>query len=166
MSLNNSKPTVRPYTSADWRAVRDICIAAFAPIHDGFERALGRELYLLVYPNWKASNESYLHSLCDTDECQRILVAEINSTVVGFIHFELQLDKASGRLGLNAVHPSWQRRGIASLMYSRVLEILRENGIKLVQVGTGGDEAHFPARRAYEKSGFSPIPVIHYYKKL
>src|SRR5437016_9252742 len=75
MSSNHPEPTIRRYTSADWQAVRDICVIAFTPIHEGFERALGRELFLLVYPDWRASNESYLRSLCETNESQRILLA-------------------------------------------------------------------------------------------
>jgi GNAT superfamily N-acetyltransferase len=166
MSSNRPEPTIRQYMNADWEAVHDICIAAFTPIHEGFERALGRELFLLVYPDWKASNESYLRSLCDTNERQRILVAEIDGSVVGFIHYELKRDKRSGKLGLNAVHPSWQRRGVAAKLYARVFEVLLAEGMRFVQVGTGGDEAHIPARGAYEKSGFTPIPVVHYFKKL
>jgi len=155
MSSNHPEPTIRQYTSADWPAVRDTYIAAFTLIHEGFERALGRELFLLVYPDWRASNESYLRSLCDTDESQRILLAEIDGGVVGFVHYEFRRDKLSGTLGLNAVHPGWQRRGIAAKLYARVFDILRAEGMKFVQVGTGGDEAHIPARGAYEKSGFT-----------
>ena len=166
MSSMPRRLAIRGYTSTDWQAVRDICLEAFTPIHDGFARVLGTELFSLVYPDWKASNESYLRSLCETDERQRVLVAELDGAVVGFIHYEFRREKASGKLGLNAVDPSHQGSGIAAQMYARVFEILRAEGIKFAQVGTGGDEAHIPARRAYEKSGFTPIPVVHYFKKL
>jgi GNAT superfamily N-acetyltransferase len=158
--------TIRAYTSTDWQAVRAICLEAFTPIHEGFASALGTELFSLVYPNWKASSESYLRSLCETGERQRILVAELDGAVVGFIHYELTREKASGQLGLNAVHPSHQGKGIGARMYARVFEILRAEGIKFARVDTGGDEAHIPARRAYQKSGFTPIPVVHYFKRL
>lgn len=166
MSSHHSEFIVRQYVSTDWDAVLDICIAAFTPIHEGFERALGRELFQLVYPDWKASNEAYLRSLCESNECERVLVAEVQGSVAGFIHYEVVPNKSSGRLGLNAVHPRWQRHGVASAMYERVLQILRERGSRFVQVGTGGDTAHIPARAAYEKCGFSPIPVVHYFKRL
>lgn len=166
MSSNRSELIIRQYVTADWDAVLDICIAAFTPIHEGFERALGRELFQLVYPDWKASNEAYLRSLCASDECKRMLVAELQGSVAGFIHYEVDLVKSSGTLGLNAVHPRWQRRGVATSMYGRVFQILREKGAKFVQVSTGGDAAHIPARAAYEKCGFSPRPVVHYFKTL
>ena len=59
---------IRAYLDTDWQAVRDICIEAFTPIYVGFARALGPELFSLVYPDWKSSNESYLRSLCETDD--------------------------------------------------------------------------------------------------
>ena len=33
-------------------------------------------------------------------------------------------------------------------------------------VGTGGDPGHAPARRSYEKSGYTPLPLVRYYKDL
>ena len=166
MSSLRHRLAIRNYTSSDWQAVRDICLEAFTPIHEGFAHALGSELFSLVYPDWKASNESYLRSLCETDEHRRFLVAELDGAVVGFIHYEFRREKESGKLGLNAVHPNYQGKGIGTQMYARVFEILRTEGIKFAQVGTGGDQAHIPARRAYEKSGFTPIPVVNYFKKL
>ncbi|MBV9768265.1 MAG: GNAT family N-acetyltransferase [Bryobacterales bacterium] len=157
---------IRAYLDTDWQAVRDICIEAFTPIYVGFARALGPELFSLVYPDWKSSNESYLRSLCETDDRRRILVAELDGTAVGFIHYEIGRRNASGKLGLNAVHSSYQGKGIATQMYARVFELLRAEGMKFAQVSTGGDEAHIAARGAYEKSGFTPIPVVHYFKKL
>jgi GNAT superfamily N-acetyltransferase len=166
MFPNQSEVIVRQYVAADWDAVLDICIAAFTTIHEGFERALGRELFQLVYPDWKASKEAYLRSLCESDGCETMLVGELQGSVAGFSHYEVDQEKSSGRLGLNAVHPRWQRHGVASSMYERVFQIMRGRGLKFVQVGTGGDAAHVPARAAYEKCGFSPIPVVNYFKQL
>ena len=44
---------------------------------------------------------------------------------------------------------------------------LRECGMCYVQVGTGGDLAHAPARRAYQKAGFTiALPHVEYYREL
>ena len=44
---------------------------------------------------------------------------------------------------------------------------MREAGVRVATVGTGGDAAHAPARRAYEKAGFGPyLPSIYMYKAL
>lgn len=35
-----------------------------------------------------------------------------------------------------------------------------------VVVGTGGDPGHAPARRLYERAGFTPVPLVRYFKAL
>jgi hypothetical protein len=50
---------------------------------------LGTELFALVYPDWKTSNKDYLHSLTNAGERDRLLVAEENRSVVGFINYEV-----------------------------------------------------------------------------
>jgi GNAT superfamily N-acetyltransferase len=158
--------TIRPYVDDDWQAVLEICLLAFTPIHESFEGLLEGELFRLVYPDWRASNERYLRSLSEGREKEKLFVAEDNAVVVGFIHYSVDPESQSGKIGLNAVHPAHQSKGIGALMYSHVLDIMRTAGMKYAQVGTGGDVSHAPARRAYEKLGFVPIPVAHYYKKL
>ena len=153
--------------NSDWQSVLETCLLAFAPIHESFETLLGKELFRLVYPDWKASHEKYLQSLVDTEiERDRLLVAEENRVVVEFIHYEVSPDGQSGEIGLNAVHPAHQRKGVGTLMYDHVLDLMRTAGMKYAQVGTGGDPSHIPARRAYEKLGFVPLPLVQHYKKL
>lgn len=58
-------------------------------------------------------------------------------------------------------------RGIATQLYQHVFARLKEMGMKVVRVTTGGDPSHAPARRAYEKAGFSlRVPHVEYYKEL
>lgn len=156
---------VRAYREDDWGAILDICLLAFTPIHESFETLLGQELFRLVYPDWKLSHERYLRSLTETDR-DKLFVAEENGSIVGFIHYELDANRESGKIGLNAVHPAHQRKGVATQMYSYVLNLMRAARINYVHVDTGGDSSHVPAQRAYEKFGFVPIPLLHYYKRL
>ncbi|MBV9267378.1 MAG: GNAT family N-acetyltransferase [Acidobacteriaceae bacterium] len=159
-------PKIRSYSEADWGAVLEICLLAFTPIHQSFERCLGTELFTLIYPDWKASNEKYLRALIESGERERLLVAEENGAVVAFIHYQLNSEKQCGEIGLNAVHPAHQGKGIGSSMYSHVLDLMRRQGMNYVQVGTGGDPSHVPARRAYEKVGFVPLAVVNYFRDL
>ena len=46
------------------------------------------------------------------------------------------------------------------------LERVKENGTELTHFDTGGDPAHAPARRSYEKAGYVPIPLVRYFKNL
>jgi len=52
-------------------------------------------------------------------------------------------------------------------MYECATDRLRELGMRVAEVGTGGDPSHAPARRAYAKAGFGPgIPNVYLYKDL
>jgi hypothetical protein len=43
---------------------------------------------------------------------------------------------------------------------------VKEGGMALAVVGMGGDEGHAPARRSYEKAGYTALPLVRYYKDL
>jgi len=159
-------PTIRPYLDCDWDAIFEICILAFTPIHESFKQMLGAELFALVYPDWKTSNEDYLRSITDSGAKDRFLVVEHDGSVVGFINYEVDSATQKGTIGLNAVHPGYQSKGIGALMYAHVLQMMRAQGMKYARVDTGADLSHAPARRSYEKVGFLPVPVVHYFKNL
>ena len=44
---------VRPYTEADYARVLEICIAAFEPMHQGFEQKLGSRIFEVQYRDWR-----------------------------------------------------------------------------------------------------------------
>ena len=81
--------------------------------------------------------------------------------------FTIDADKRTGEIGLNAVHPEHAGRGIGTEMYEHVMARMKERGLALATVGTGGDPSHAPARRAYEKAGFGrEIPSVTLYRLL
>jgi RimJ/RimL family protein N-acetyltransferase len=52
-------------------------------------------------------------------------------------------------------------------MYQAVLQYMRDHQMEAVQVTTGADSAHAPARRAYERAGFRHhTESITYYMEL
>ena len=74
----------------------------------------------------------------------------------------MNMEKLLGEIGLNAVSPGEQGKGYGRQMYEFALQRMREKGIKLVGVSTGGDESHIPARKAYESVGFVRLPTVRY----
>jgi hypothetical protein len=43
---------------------------------------------------------------------------------------------------------------------------MRDNGMTVAMVETGGDPGHGPARRTYEQAGFVRLPIARYFRKL
>jgi hypothetical protein len=136
---------MRPYKKADCARVLDICVAAFEPIHSGFEEALGSRIFKLQYQDWKEQYAATLRTISTRDPNRKVLVAELDGAVAGFVFTILDAKRKTGEIGLNAVDPKLHSRGI----------------------GTGGDAAHAPARRAYEAIGFDKaLPGLHLFKVL
>ena len=65
-----------------------------------------------------------------------------------------------------AVDPDFQGQGIGSALIEFALEWMKDAGMSVAMVETGGDSGHAPARHTYEKMGFGLFPVARYFKKL
>ena len=71
-----------------------------------------------------------------------------------------------GVVDMIAVDPAFQRRGIATQLMNRSADHMRERGMDIAVVETGGDPGHAPARAMYEGSGYTALPVVRYFKLL
>ena len=97
----------------------------------------------------------------------RVWVAEVGASVVGFVSVEIFDPKRSmGEISMLAVDPDHQGRGIGTALTRFALERLKDAGMKVVVVETGGDPGHAAARRTYEKAGFVLLPIARYFKNL
>ncbi len=43
------------------------------------------------------------------------------------------------------------------------IQSFRDQGLSMINVDTGGDPGHAPARALYEAVGFTGLPVVSYY---
>jgi len=153
-------PRLRPYADRDWEGVLDLCLLALAAGCGALAGVVGRER------DWAACLEEYLRSLVLSGERRRLVVAEDAGMVVGFAHYAVDRAAKCGRLGVSAVHPARQGRGIGPLMYAHLLREMRAKGLKYATADAAGDAAHARARRAYEKVGFTAVPTVQYLMEL
>ena len=71
-----------------------------------------------------------------------------------------------GEIYMVAVDPDFQGHGIGSALIEFALAWMKDAGMSIAMVETGGDAGHAPARHTYEKVGFELFPVARYFKKL
>lgn len=160
-------PTIRLFESRDFTRVHDICVRAFTPIHEGFERELGQEIFANQYAGWQARYADDLIRLTNAAPATLVHVIEDAGAIVGFVTTAVDDKTRAGEIGLNAVDPDYQGRGVGKQMYAFALQNLKDRGAVIAYVGTGADAAHAPARAAYEAIGFDKaIPSVHYFRKL
>lgn len=157
---------IRPLAGDDIGDVVRLSLLAWAPVFDSFRQVLGPRIYELVYPDWRAQQREVVERYCRDAEKAPVLVAEVDGLVVGFIAYSVDLQDKTGEVELLAVHPDHQNRGIGTELNRFVLDRMRERGVALAVVGTGGGPGHAPARRSYEKAGYTRLPLVRYYKAL
>ena len=150
---------MRPYADDDWEAVLDLCLRAFSPAFESLERLQGADL------DWRRSVRRQLRSLTRPGGGQ-LAVAELRGSIVGVVHYQIDRETQSGSIGVSAVHPARQGKGIGTLMYRHALGVMSAQGAKYATADTGADSSHASARRAYEKAGFIAVPTVHYFMKL
>jgi ribosomal protein S18 acetylase RimI-like enzyme len=119
----------------------------------------------MVYPDWRSSQREAVETVCKDGDKTVVWVGEVDRTIVGFVAYELYKDR-TGEVQFLAVHPEHQNLGIGTELNNWALAKMKESGIKMAIVGTGGDPSHAPARRSYEKAGYTALPLVRYYKDL
>lgn len=159
--------SIRPFAPDDLPRLQEIRQAAFAPVFASFRTIVGDEIYRHALSTADQDQAVHLNDLCQPESEAVVLVAEIDGTVVGFVSYMINAETAFGEIGLNAVHPDHAGQGTGTHLYQTVLDAMKTNGVKAVEVATGGDPSHAAARRAYEKAGFGKsLPSVALYRTL
>ncbi len=161
---------LRHARDADIPRVDELTVLCYAPIQASYVTMLGQECYAAVRRRPELSWEEY-----KTDQVHRlyaehpdwIWVLEQEGVVFGFITFYLFPEQQYGHLDNNGVHPHHAGQGWGKFMYRQVLQHFRRHGLRFAHVDTGLDDAHIPARRAYQAVGFDrQAPMVDYWQDL
>ncbi|KAA3624019.1 MAG: GNAT family N-acetyltransferase [Bacteroidetes bacterium] len=145
----------------DIDTLEDIRESAFQPIFDSFRNILGKTIYEYAQLPEDEAQKELLKSLFDEDSIWKTWKVNLEEVTVGFVSIRIDKKAKVGEIGLNAVHPKYAKRGIGTQMYDFAVEIMRNEGMKVATVATGGDPSHLSARKAYRKAGFDvEIPSV------
>jgi GNAT superfamily N-acetyltransferase len=144
----------------------DLSLRAWAPVFASLEQTLGSEIFRRLYPDWREDQRRAVEDVCAAKK-KRVWVAQVDCTSVGFVAVELHHPKRSmGQISMLAVDPEHQASGIGTALTKFALDRLKEAGMKVAMVETGGDPGHAAASRTYEKAGYVPLPSARHFKNL
>lgn len=155
---------IRAFVDGDLTDVVELSLLAWEPVFESFEKVLGLRIFPTLYPDWRKTRAEGVGDACRATGKYHTLVAELDGHAVGFIAYELKGE--TGEVVLLAVHPEFQRRGMAMLLNQAALDAMKAAGMKMAVAETGGEAGHAPARRAYEKVGYRSLPLVRYFKDL
>jgi ribosomal protein S18 acetylase RimI-like enzyme len=158
--------TLEPYQPGHLEAVVRLSLRAWAPVFDSLKQVLLPDVYQAFYPSgWRASQDESVRNACASPD-MKVWVAIESGSVAGFVALRFHAADKLGEIYMIAVDPDFQRHGIALAMTDFAVGRMKEAGMAIAMVETGGDPGHGPARAAYEKAGFRAFHAARYFKKI
>jgi GNAT superfamily N-acetyltransferase len=157
---------IKPYTHHHLDAVVRLSLRAWTPVFESIQQAMNADVYQAFYPDhWRVSQQKAVEDVCAAEDINVWVAIEAGSTV-GFVAVKLHSEDSMGEIYMVAVDPNFQGHGIGTALTEFALDWIKETGMSIAMVETGGDLGHAPARRTYEKVGFELLPIARYFKKL
>ena len=155
---------IRQFEERDLDCVVRLSLRAWAPVFVSIEQSMDPPVFKYFFPFWQTEQRNAVSAVC-ADKDARIWVCESDGVVAGFVAV-YQREPTYGEIYMVAVDPDFQEQKIGSALTDHALSWMREAGIVVAMVETGGDPGHAPARRLYESRGFRVWPVARYYRSL
>lgn len=160
------EPTIRLYRTSDRDAVVALALRAWAPVFASMRQLLGDDIDTLLHgENWRVYQQREVEAALDDEQMHRC-VAESEGVALAFMAVRLDPQRSLGEVWMIAVDPNSQNRGLGTKLTNVATDWMRAAGMRVAMIGTGGDPGHAPARRVYQKAGYTPLPVANYYKAL
>jgi GNAT superfamily N-acetyltransferase len=156
---------IRGYRRGDEDAVVALALRAWASVFASEEQVLGREIFVRLHGDWQEYQEKSVRETLAND-AMHVWVAEAERRVVAFVAATLHAERAVGEIWMVAVDPDEQGSGVGTALTELATDWLRDSGMRVAMVETGGDTGHAPARRVYEKADYTLSPVARYFKAL
>ena len=156
---------IRPYEPQYLNDVLRLSLRAWAPVFESIKTVMPPEVSGEIDPDWRNTQEKSVKDVCTSSE-MNVWIALDSGKVVGFVAVTLYPEAQMGEIYMLAVDPELQQQGIGSALTEYALDWIRKAGMTIAMVETGGDPGHAPARKTYEKVGFSPFPIVRYFKRL
>lgn len=154
------------YDAQQLDAVIRLSLRAWAPVFDSIQKAMDLDVYQSFYPDgWRVSQQEAVEGVCAAEDTNVWVAVDAGSTV-GFVAVKLHSESSMGEIYMVAVDPDFQGHGIGSALTEFAVNWMKDAGMSVAMVETGGDPGHAAARRTYEKAGFGLLPIARYFKKL
>lgn len=157
--------TIRKMQKTDIAPLIPITLAAYEPIFASFKQILGTDIYTHIIPDWQKTQTDEITNAYE-NPAHTAWVADLEGKIVGLITHYIHEGTTTGEIHFLLVDPQHQNQGIGTKLIDHAVTTLKEAGMNIVSLGTGGDPGHAPARHTYEKAGFTALPAVQYYKKI
>jgi ribosomal protein S18 acetylase RimI-like enzyme len=158
---------IRTFESRDLARLTELTIETFGPFYqDSFRPLVGDVISTRQHGQWREDYHALLATLHDPAHDKHVAVADIGGMIAGYVGWEIDLAREHGRIEILAVDAHHRRGHLGTDLCERAFEHMRAHGAVYVEIGTGGDAFHAPARALYESLGCIKLPVAVYFREL
>ena len=135
------------------------------PSSHPWRRFSGTRFSCVLHADWRMYQEQAVRDAL-SNKAMHAWVAESAGKVVAFVAATLHSDRLIGEIWMLAVDPEHQEVGVGTALTEFATDWLRDSGMQVAMVQTGGDAGHAPVRQVYAKSGYTLFPAAQYHKAL
>lgn len=159
---------IRPLRVDDHPAALELLTRTFRPFLEGYARpVLGEQVFQHQHGRWEQGYRDELATLHDPVGGRHASVAALpDGTIGGLVSWRFDHKPRHGEIYLLAVSSLCRRQGIGRSLCEHAIAHMRAGDVEVVQIGTGGDPFHAPARTLYEGLGFTQVPVAVYLRAI
>jgi ribosomal protein S18 acetylase RimI-like enzyme len=162
----NDSIEIRELRDDDLDAIVEFSLRAWAPVFASVRELLGEGIFLRLHPDWRQSQADAVKDSCMNDE-RDAFVALTDERPVGFATIALDVfHERMGGIEMIGVDPDYQRRGIGAQLTEFAVQHMKDRGMDIAVVETGGDPGHAPARALYGETDFTLLPIARYFRLL
>ncbi|MEU9833497.1 GNAT family N-acetyltransferase [Streptosporangium sp. NPDC048047] len=158
---------IRPFVQHDLARLTELTIETFGPFYeDHFRPLVGEVVFATQHGTWRDDYREQVAELHDPSRHRYVALAEVDDAIVGYVAWSVDQARRNGAVTHLAVSAGHRRHHTGTALCEHAFGEMRALGAEVVEIGTGGDPFHAPARALYEKLGCTPLPVVVYYRKL
>jgi GNAT superfamily N-acetyltransferase len=164
--MSGDTHSIRRFEAGQLDAVLELTMRAWTPVFPLMQADIAPYVYRAFYPNgWEARQRKDVAAICQ-DENTEVWVAMIDGQLAGYVGLRAHEEDSMGEVHILAVDPAFQRRGIGRALLDFSFDWIRQRGLSMAFVETGGDRGHAPSRATYESAGFERYPVARYFREV
>ncbi len=157
---------IRRFDQRDLTPLTELTIDTFRPYYEDFFRPLvGEVVFANQHGGWRDDYRQQVAELHSPERHRYVAVAEADG-IAGYVAWSVDPARRNGIVTILAVSAKHRRHGVATSLCEHAFDEMRNLGAEAVEIGTGGDLFHAPARALYESLGCIPLPVTVYYRQL
>ncbi|MEU1217187.1 GNAT family N-acetyltransferase [Streptomyces sp. NPDC005791] len=158
---------IRAFTQQDLAPLTELTIDTFRPFYeDSFRPLMGEAVFAVQHGNWRNDYRKQVAEFHAPERHTYVAVAEADGTIVGYVAWSVAPVHRKGEITILAVSAQHRRHHVGRALCEYAFEEMRALGAGVVEIGTGGDQFHAPARALYEALGCTPLPLTVYFRQL